>query len=146
MFRHRGLLLVALCALSVPFLGMAPGDPAPGAAGSYQQPTVVGPTQILYMDADSVFYLRSAEWWSANTRHEEKLLLRSLRMKYWSEHLPADMRRVFLALGYPTGRVLLTPVGYTEEWWYYGPLDPPLRFRDGVLLDPDRLEAYLARL
>jgi len=32
-------------------------------------------------------------------------------------------------------------VGHTEEWWYYGVLAPPLRFRDGVLLDQDRFDA-----
>ncbi len=131
MIRHRALLLGALAALSVPFLGAAP------------PPTVVGPSQILYMDADSVYFLRSKEWWAADVKHEEKLLLRSVRMKYWSEHLPPDMRLVFDTLGYPVGRVLLTPVGHTEEWWYYKLLGPPLRFRDGVLLDPDRFEGYL---
>jgi hypothetical protein len=131
MIRHRGLLLGALAALSVPFLGIAP------------PPTVVGPSQIPYMDADSVYYLRSKEWWSGEVKHQEKLLLRSLRLKYWSEHLPSDMRLVFDKLGYPIGRVLLTPVKHTEEWWYYKLLDPPLRFRDGVLLNPDRFEAYL---
>jgi len=114
-------------------------DPPPGA------PVVVGPSQILYMDADSVYYLRSQEWLSANVKYQEKLLLRGLRLRYWSEHLPPDMRLVFDALGYPTSRVLLTPVGHTEEWWYYKLLGPPLRFRDGILLNPDRFEGYLAQ-
>lgn len=136
MTRHCGLLLGALCALAIPFLGAAPPSEAP---------TVVGPSQILYMDADSVYFLRSQEWWSENIKHEEKLLLRALRLKYWSEHLPPDMRLAYRSLGYPMSRVLLTPVGHSEELWYYGMLDPPLRFRDGILLNPDRFEAFLAR-
>ncbi len=144
MFRHRALLLCALTALSIAVIGAAPpygmtAAPPPAA------PEVVGPSQILYMDADSVFFLRSQEWWSANVKHQEKLLLRSLRLKYWSEHIPPDMRLVYETLGYPINRVLLKPVGHTEEWWYYKMLDPPLRFRDGILLDSDRFEAYSAK-
>jgi hypothetical protein len=107
--------------------------------------TYVGPTDILFMDADTVFLLRSKEWNSAAVRQQEKLLLHSLRMRYWRDHLPSDMRRVFDAIGYPIGRVIQTPVGHTEEWWYYGPLDPPLRFRDGELIDTDRFEALRSR-
>jgi hypothetical protein len=135
MLRHLALLLCALFAVAAPAL--APAAPPP--------PVVVGPSQILYADADTIFYLRSVQWWSANVRHQEKLLLHNIRMKYWSEHLPSDMRRVFEELSFPTGRVLLTPAGHTEEHWYYGQLDAPLRFRDGVLLNPDRFEAYLRR-
>lgn len=135
MFRQRALLLILLSALTAPLAATATAAPP--------LPTVVGPNQILYVDADSIFYIRSVEWLSKYTRHQEKLLLTSLRMKYWSDHLPADMAFVFDRLGYPTGRVLLTPVGHTEEWWYYGQLSPPLRFRDGILLDPERLEAAL---
>ncbi len=135
MLRLRALLLCAMIALAVTASALAAPDP----------PTVVGPTQILYMDADSIYYLRSMEWWSGNVRHQEKLLLHSIRMQYWSEHLPPDMRRVFDALSFPTGRVLLTPVGHTEELWHYGQMDVPLRFRDGVLLNPDQFEAYLRR-
>lgn len=131
--RHRALLLCALAALAIPVFGLA--APAP--------PTVLGPTQILYVDADSIFYLRSADWWSGSVRHQEKLLLHSIRMEYWAKHLPADMRRVFEALDFPTGRVLLTPVGHTEEWWYYSQMGLPLRFRDGVLLNPDRFDELL---
>ena len=105
----------------------------------------VGPTDLLFMDADTVFLLRSKEWNSAAVRQQEKLLLHSLRMRYWRDHLPSDMRRVFDAIGYPIGRVIQTPVGHTEEWWYYGPLDPPLRFRDGELIDTDRFEALRFR-
>jgi hypothetical protein len=36
-------------------------------------------------------------------------------------------------------------VGHTEEWWYYGQLNPPLRFRDGELIDTDRFEALIRR-
>ena len=114
---------------------------APSPARAEQPPTVVGPTQILFVDADSVLVLRTREWWSANVAHREKLLHFSLRMKYWRDHLPDDMRLVFDELGYPTGRVLLMPVGHTEEHWYYGPVGTPLRFRDGELLDRDRFDA-----
>jgi len=110
-------------------------DSAPDGGSSF-----VGPTQILFADADTVFVLRSREWWSGNVRQQEKLLLHDLRMKYWLAHIPSDMRAVFDRLGYPTGRVMLTPVGHTEEWWYYGQLSEPLRFRDGELLDWDRFE------
>ena len=149
MTRHRGLLLGAFATVSIAVVGMTPttdAAPTPGAAPPYGAPAAVGPSQFLYMmDADSVYYLRSQEWWSANVKYQEKLLLRGLRLRYWSEHLPADMRLVFDSLGYPVSRVLLTPVGHTEEWWYYKLLDPPLRFRDGILLDSDRFEGYLAR-
>ena len=140
---HRALLLGAIAAVSIAVSGVIlPTDVAMAAAGA---PTVVGPSMILYMDADSVYFIRSQEWWSANVKHQEKLLLRGLRLRYWSEHLPPDMRLAFDALGYPASRVLLTPVGHTEEWWYYKLLEPPLRFRDGTLLNPDQLEAYLAQ-
>jgi hypothetical protein len=114
---------------------------APRLARAEQPPTVVGPTQILYVDADSVLVLRTREWWSGNVAHREKLLLHSIKMQYWRDHLPEDMRLVFDELGYPTGRVLLMPVGHTEEHWYYGPVGTPLRFRDGELLDRDRFDA-----
>jgi hypothetical protein len=110
-----------------------------------QATTFVGPTQILLVDADSVLVLVTREWLSASVRHQEKLLRHSVRMAYWRDHIPADMRMVFDALGYPSNRVLQTPVGHTEEWWYYGLLDPPLRFRDGELIDTDRFEALLGR-
>ena len=145
---HRGLLLGALAAVSIAVAGITPpaqGATPAGMAPPYGAPAAAGPSQFLYMDADSVYYLRSQEWWSANVKYQEKLLLRGLRLRYWSEHLPADMRLVFDSLGYPVSRVLLTPVGHTEEWWYYKLLDPPLRFRDGILLDSDRFEGYLAR-
>lgn len=121
------LLTLSFCAVLTPFL-----KAQSGAAGDAR---VVGPTQILYADADTIFFLRSKEWWSNAVPHREKLLLHGLRMRYWRDRLPVDMRVVFDELGYPTGRVLHTPVGHTEEWWYYGALSSPLRFRDGVLLD-----------
>ena len=102
----------------------------------YANPTV---------DADTVLTVVTREWLSAATRNQEKLLRYGVRMKYWSENLPPDMRLVYHALGYPTGRVLLTPIGHTEEWWYYGVMAPPLRFRDGELLDTDRFEDMLSR-
>jgi hypothetical protein len=146
MLRHAVLLLVAICALSIPRTTAAQsygyGRPTALPPGA---PNVFGPSQILYMDADTVFFMRSQQWWSENVNHQEKLLLRALRLKYWSNHLPPDMRLVFDSLGYPMNRLMMKPVGHSEEWWYYGMLDPPLRFRDGILLDPERFEAYLAR-
>jgi hypothetical protein len=143
---HRALLLGAFFALLIAVLGMAvPTEAATGMGPPPGSPAVVGPSQILYMDADSVYYLRSQEWLSENVKHQEKLLLRGIRLRYWSEHIPPDMRAVFDALGYPASRVLLMPVGHTEEWWYYKLLDPPLRFRDGILLNRNRFEAYLAQ-
>jgi hypothetical protein len=119
---------------------------APSFARAADMPTrFVGPTRILFVDADSVYLLRSLEWNSDYVREQEKLLLHSLRMSYWRDHLPADMRAVFEALGYPVSRVRYTPVGHTEEWWSYRLLDPPLRFRDGVLIDTDRFEALRSR-
>lgn len=123
---------------------IAAGTPSPARAAD--MPTqFVGPTQILFVDADSVYLLRSLEWNSSFVREQEKLLLHSLRMSYWRDHLPADMRTVFEALGYPVSRVRHTPVGHTEEWWSYRLLDPPLRFRDGALIDTDRFEALRSR-
>lgn len=140
MFRHPAPLPGALCALAVA-VTLALSAPAPARA----EVRHVGPTDILLVDADSVQILRTVEWQSMKTRHQEKLLLNALRMRYWRDHIPADMRRVYDELGYPTGRVLLTPVGHTEEWWYYGQLQPPLRFRDGALLDADAFDALRAR-
>ena len=134
MLRHRAPLL---CALALLLIGAAP-PPMP-----YTR-SYVGPSEILFQGADTVYFLRSLQWHSDNARHQEKLLLHGLRMTYWRNHLPPDMRSVFEALGYPTGRVLRTPVGHTEEWWYYG-LREPLRFRDGALLDRSLFEKYRAR-
>ena len=127
------------CALALVLIGAAPPEPKP-----YFQ-TYLGPTAILYMDADTVMVLRTLEWHSEAARHQDKLLHTKVRMQYWLEHIPADMRRVFDTLGYPTGRVLLTPVGHTEEHWYYGQLAPPLVFRDGVLANPDLLDEMTRR-
>ncbi|TMQ56301.1 MAG: hypothetical protein E6K74_00255 [Candidatus Eisenbacteria bacterium] len=136
MLRRLALLLGAAVLLSIgPFPARVHAD----------MTTFVGPTQILFVDADSVLFVVTKEWMSASVRHQEKLLRHSIRMTYWLEHIPADMRMVFDALGYPTSRVLLTPVGHTEEWWYYGQLNPPFRFRDGELIDTDRFEALTRR-
>jgi hypothetical protein len=107
--------------------------------------TYVGPTGVLLADADSTLYYRTKQWVSGDAREQDKLLLMPIRMSYWRNHLPAEMRMVFDGLGYPTGRVRLTPVGHTEEWWYYGPLNAPLRFRDGALLDRKLFDEYRAR-
>jgi len=136
--RHLALFAGALAAIAVAVLFTTP---VPATA----QVSFVGPTDILLTDADSVQILRTVEWLSAKTRHQEKLLLNSLRMRYWRDHISSDMRLVFDEIGYPTGRVLLTPVGHTEEWWYYGQLRPPLRFRDGELLNTDAFDALRGR-
>jgi hypothetical protein len=131
---------------SVPLLaGIALAFYLAGPTPALAQTALVGPTNILLIDSDSVRILRTVDWQSAKTRHQEKLLLNSIRMRYWRDHLPADMRLVYDEIGYPTGRLLLTPIGHTEEWWYYGQLRPPLRFRDGVLLDPDPFDALRGR-
>ncbi|HEY3156868.1 MAG TPA: hypothetical protein VGK76_09650 [Candidatus Eisenbacteria bacterium] len=136
MLRRLALLLGAAVLLSIgPLPARVPAETT----------TFLGPTQILFVDADSVLFVVTKEWMSASVRHQEKLLRHSVRMAYWLEHIPADMRMVFDALGYPTSRVLLTPVGHTEEWWYYGQLNPPFRFRDGELIDTDRFEALTRR-
>lgn len=129
--RHLALLLGAFA-----FLSMG----TPPARVLADTTTFLGPTQIFLVDADTVLTVVTREWLSASTRHQEKLLRHGVRMAYWRAHLPPDMRRVFDTLGYPLNRVLQTPVGHTEEWWYYGMLDPPLRFRDGELLDTERFE------
>jgi hypothetical protein len=140
MTRHLVLPTVALALAIALGPGLAQAQAPNGPATQF-----VGPTEILLVKADSVAVVRTTEWLSAKTRDQEKLLLVGLRMKFWRDHLPGDMRRVYDALGYPTGRLLLTPMGHTEEHWYYGQLQPPLRFRDGVLLDADRFAALLAR-
>ena len=137
MKRHLARLLGPLAAIAL--LHLLDATPAPA------QNAFVGPTDILLVGGDSVQVLRTVEWLSAKTRHQEKLLLNSIRMRYWRDHIPASMRQVYDELGYPTGRVLLTPVGHTEEWWYYGQLRPPLRFRDGELLDVDAFDTLRAR-
>lgn len=136
MLRLRALLLGAL---ALTLVGAAPPPPAP-----YFQ-SYLGPTGILFADADTIVVLRTLEWHSANVRHQEKLLRNGLRMQYWRSHLPSDMRHVYDTLGYPTGRLLLTPVGHVEEHWFYGQLAPPLVFRDGLLQNPDRLTQLLGR-
>lgn len=136
MRRHLALLLGLFALLLLA---------APPSRAIAQSTTFVGPSAILLVDADTVITVVTREWQSAATRNQEKLLRYGVRMKYWSEHLPPDMSAVYDALGYPCSRVLLTPVGHTEEWWYYGLLSPPLRFRDGELLDRDRFEDLLAR-
>lgn len=137
--RFPGLVPAAFVAC---FLSSGPMVPEPAQA---QQPAVVGPSRILFVDADTVRVLVTKQWQSAAARHQEKLLRTSLRLQYWRNRIPSDMRMVFDALGYPTGRVLSQPAGHSEEWWYYGQLAPPLRFRDGVLLDRARFESLAGR-
>src|SRR5215471_11542837 len=59
---------------------------AESSAGPSAGTSYVGPTQILFADADTMFVLRSKEWWSDNVREQEKLLLHNLRMRYWLAH------------------------------------------------------------
>jgi len=132
--RHLALLLGAAALLSLA---------APPSRVFADTTTFLGPTRILFVDADTVLTMVTREWTSASTRNQEKLLHHAVRMAYWRAHISPDMRRVYDGLGYPLNRVLLTPVGHTEEWWYYGLLDPPLRFRDGELIDTDRFEDLL---
>jgi hypothetical protein len=136
MLRHLALLLGVATLLS---LGALPSRVLADTT------TFLGPTRILFVDADTVLTMVTREWVSASTRHQEKLLRRGVRMAYWRDHIPPDMRMVYDGLGYPLNRVIHTPVGHTEEWWYYGLLDPPLRFRDGELIDTDRFEDLLGR-
>ena len=140
MLRRHALLLGAFALVTS---GAAPPQ-APQSPQPYVR-SFVGPTQMLLRDSDTVQVLVSKEWQAASVRHQEKLLRQGVRVAYWRNHLPPDMRMVFEALGYPTGRLLLTPVGHTEEWWYYGQLSPPLRFQDGGLIDRDLFESLRAR-
>lgn len=132
--RHLALLLGVAALLS---LG------APPSRVFADTTTFLGPTRILFVDADTVLTMVTKEWTSASTRNQEKLLRHAVRMAYWRAHISPDMRRVYDGLGYPLSRVLQTPVGHTEEWWYYGLLGPPLRFRDGELIDTGRFEDLL---
>ena len=137
MLRIRAPFLSALGLLFVALLGMT--HPPTGKAAD------VPPDPILYMDADSIFFLRSLEWQSGYIRHQEKLLHHNVRMKYWRSKLTPDMALVFDTLGYPSGRVMLTPVGHREELWYFGQMNPPLRFVDGALVNQDQFEIYRSR-
>ncbi|HEU4725311.1 MAG TPA: hypothetical protein VFU59_08445 [Candidatus Eisenbacteria bacterium] len=138
MRRHLASALVALV-----FAALLPH--APTARAQTEPKTIVGPSVIYSMDAESVLVLATKEWQSASVRHQEKLLRHSLRLAYWRKHIPADMRRVFDELGYPTGRVLSQPIGHSEEAWYYGQLSPPIRFRDGVLVNADEFDRLRSR-
>ncbi len=140
MLRRLALLLGAMLLFVAPlFSRTAAADQTAPDGTRY-----IGPTQILFDDAEAVYYVVSKEWLSKSIRHQEKLLRHAVRMEYWRDHISEDMRTVFDALGYPTGRVLATPSGHPEEWWYYGELTSPLRFRDGVLIDTDRFESFLS--
>lgn len=138
MLRHHVPGLVAAFALATALVSAAPPAHA-------QTHDVVGPTRILYADADTVRVLTTKAWQSAAVRHQEKLLRTALRLQYWRNRIPSDMRMVYDALGYPTGRVLSQPPGHQEEWWYYGQLMPPIRFRDGDLIDRDLFESLARR-
>jgi hypothetical protein len=137
MLRHLALALFAATCVAAAGL--------PTSLAFAQSKEVVGPSRILLTDADTVRVLATKSWQSDSVRHQEKLLRHSLRLAYWRDRIPSDMRRVFDDLGYPTGRVLTLPVGHVEEAWYYGQLSAPLRFRDGVLLDVARFDALRSR-
>jgi hypothetical protein len=113
--------------------------PSP-ATGNYKY---VGPTMMLFGYSDSTWIHRADQWNTDSTNDYEKMLWTDLKMRFWHDHLPSDMRMVFDTLGYPSGRVLLTPVGHTEELWYYSQNARPLRFVDGVLANPAQFEAFL---
>ena len=136
MLRHLRL------ALTIVFATAMASTVAPSLvrAAESNAPDIVGPSRIYYVDADTVFAMVSKQWLSDAARHQEKLLRTSIRLTYWRDHLPVEMRRVYEALGYPSGRVIAQPAGHFEERWYYGQMMPPLRFRDGVLLDEDLFE------
>jgi len=138
MLRHHSHCLAAAIAFAFA-IALVPALSAQAA-----EPTIVGPARIYLVDADSVFALATKAHQSPAVRHQEKLLRTALRLQYWRQHIPADMGMVFDVLGYPTGRVRSLPVGHEEEAWYYGQLQAPIRFRDGVLIDRDLFEA-LAR-
>ena len=133
MLRHLRLFL------TIAFAAAAAASVAPSSvrAADSDLPDIVGPSRIYYVDADTVFAMVSKQWLSDAARHQEKLLRTSIRLTYWRDHLPSEMRRVYNALGFPSGRVIAMPAGHYEERWYYGQMMPPLRFRDGVLLDED---------
>ena len=133
MLRHLRLAPLATLA----FLLLPSVAPSSAHAAAADEQEIVGPSRIYFVDADTVFTLVSKQWLSEAARHQEKLLRTSIRLNYWRDHLPGEMRRVFDALGYPSGRVIAQPMGHYEERWYYGQMMPPLRFRDGVLLDED---------
>jgi hypothetical protein len=112
--------------------------PAPATGGT----RYVGPTMMLFGYSDSTWIRRADQWNTDSTNNYEKMLWTDLKMRFWHDHLPSDMRMVFDTLGYPTGRVLLTPVGHTEELWYYSQNARPLRFVDGALVNPAQFEAF----
>ncbi|MBI4363943.1 MAG: hypothetical protein HY568_00800 [Candidatus Latescibacteria bacterium] len=140
MLRHHALLLGAIAALAC-----AAAPPRSLEPPQTNQRSFLGPTQMLFQDSDTVLVLVSKEWQAGSVRHQEKLLRHGVRLAYWLKHIPSDQRMVFDALGYPTGRLLLTPVGHSEEWWYYGQLAAPLRFRDGALVDRNLFDSYRGR-
>ncbi|HEY6552338.1 MAG TPA: hypothetical protein VI669_03240, partial [Vicinamibacteria bacterium] len=113
MLRHLALALALVCLYLL-------AAPAPSALA--QEKEIVGPSRIYFIDADTMRVLATKSWQSASVRHQEKLLRYALRLAYWRDRIPSDMRRDFDALGYPTGRVLSRPVGHVEEAWYYGQL------------------------
>ena len=86
MLKRLALLLgAALLLFFAPPPSRASADPEQTAG---DRPMYVGPTGILFADADSVYYVVSKEWLSASVRHQEKLLRRAVRMA-----CPAKARR-----------------------------------------------------
>lgn len=151
MLRHRAPLLSALALLVVSTASRCEAQspptpplymPAPPMAYQWRY---VGPTLMLFSYADSTYDRRAREWNTDSTNDYEKMLWIDLKMRFWKSRLPADMRLVFDTIGYPTGRILLKPVRHTEELWYYSQSLPPLRFRDGVLMNPGQFEVFRRR-
>ncbi len=118
--------------------------PPPPSPYSYQW-KYVGPVLMLFSYADTTWDQRSSQWNTDSTNDYEKMLWTDIKMRFWRDHISDDQRLVFDTLGYPTGRVLLTPVGHTEELWYYSQTSAPLRFVDGALRNPNQFEAFQNR-
>jgi hypothetical protein len=144
MRRHLALGFAAAL-LSLPALvPAARGQTMPPASQAYRW-SYVGPQMMLFAYADSTLALRAKQWNTDSTNDYEKMLWVDIKMRFWRDHLPDDMRFAYDALGYPSGRVLLTPVGHKEELWYYSQHGPPLRFRDGVLMNRGVYQALTSR-
>lgn len=144
MRRHIPLALLAslLCVTLGAVAARAQTNPPPPSPYSYQW-KYVGPVLMLFApNSDTTWDRRSAQWNTDSTNDYEKMLWTGLKMRFWRNHISDDQRLVFDTLGYPSGRVLLTPVGHTAELWYYSQMAPPLRFVDGNLENPDQFDTF----
>jgi hypothetical protein len=144
MRRHIPLVLLALLlgAAIDTAVARAQTPPPPPSPYSYQW-KYVGPTLMLFPpNADTTWDRRAAQWNTDSTNDYEKMLWTGLKMRFWRNHISDDQRLVFDTLGFPTGRILLAPVGHKEELWYYSQMAPPLRFVDGDLENPSQFETF----